>query len=177
MGTIATTVLQLLQNGLILSLPVPGMKAASPPDPRCADGGYMTATVTLPAPPEPHLGTGLLPATRHRAVAVGWGLGGLIATKALKHHLANITDALVFLTRITAQAKSHVHSQTSLWLQVVPPTAAALTTIGVLIAVYAAIISERKKAERRTYEMATAAEYFSYDGRLGLSQRTPKGWC
>jgi hypothetical protein len=135
----------------------------------------MTATVALPAPPEPQLGMGLLPATRHRVLAVGWGLGGLIATKALRHDLANITDALVFLTRLTAQAKSHVHSQTSLWLQVAPATAAALTTIGALIAVYAAIIRERKRAERRRYEMATTAEHFSYDGRLRLSQRTPKG--
>jgi hypothetical protein len=122
-------------------------------------------------------GTAPRTGSRHRAVAIGLGWVELTASKALKHDLANITDALVFLTRITAQAKSHVHSQTSLWLQVVPATAAALTTIGVLIAVYAAIISERKKAERRTYEMATAAEYFSCDGRLALSQRTPKGWC
>jgi hypothetical protein len=136
----------------------------------------MTATVALPAPPEPHLGTGLLPAMRHRVVAVGWGLGGLIATKALKHDLVNITDALVFLTRITAQAKSHVHNQTSLWLQVVPATAAALTTIGVLIALYAAIIRERKRAERPRHEITNAAEYFSYDGRLLRPQRTRKGW-
>ena len=108
-------------------------------------------------------------------MAIGLGWVGLTASKALKHDLANITDALVFLTRITAQAKSHVHSQTSLWLQVVPATAAALTTIGVLIAVYAAIIRERNRAEQRRYEMATTAVHFSYDGRLRLSQRTPKG--
>lgn len=76
----------------------------------------MTVTVTLPAPPEPYLETGPLRATRHRIVAIGWGLGGLTATKALKYDLANITDALVFVTRITAQGTAHVHNPTSLWL-------------------------------------------------------------
>ncbi len=45
---------------------------------------------------------------RHRVVAIGSGFGGLTATKALKHAQVNITDALVFLTRITAQGTSHL---------------------------------------------------------------------
>jgi hypothetical protein len=81
---------------------------------------------------------------RHRVVAIGSGLGGLTATKALKHDLVNITDVLVFLARITAQGTAHVHNRTSLLLQVIPTTAAALTTIGVLITLYVAIIRERK---------------------------------
>ena len=104
----------------------------------------MTATATLPVPPEPYLETALLPTTGHRVVAIGSGLGGLTATKALKHDLANITDALVFLTRISAQGTSRFVNQTSLWVQVIPATAAALTTIGMLIALYVAIVREPK---------------------------------
>ena len=144
----------------------------------------MTVTVTLPAPPEPYLETGLRPATpgtvpgmgwRHRVVAVGSGLGGLTATKALKHDLVNIIDALVFLTRITAQGTAHVHNRTSLWLPVIPATAAALTTIGVLVTLYIAIARGRRK--RAFHEIVTAARYFSCHGRLWLTQRTKKGWC
>jgi hypothetical protein len=145
----------------------------------------MTVTLTLPAPPEPYLRAGLLPATPgtvhgsgllHRVAAISSGLGGLTATKALKHDLVSITDALVFLARITAQAKSHVHTQTALWVQVVPPTAAAFTAICVLITLYVALIRERKSAEGPRYEMTSAAKYFSCDGHLRRSQRTRKGW-
>jgi hypothetical protein len=81
---------------------------------------------------------------RHRVVAIGSGLGGLTATKALKHDLVNITDVLVFLTRITAQGTAHVHNRTSVLLQVIPTTAAALTVIGVLITLYVAVIRDRQ---------------------------------
>src|ERR1700739_210647 len=81
---------------------------------------------------------------RHRVVAIGSGLGGLTATKALKHDLVNITDVVVFVTRITAQGTAHVHNRTSLLLQVIPTAAAALTTIGVLITLYVTIVRERK---------------------------------
>ena len=40
---------------------------------------------------------GDMPSRRHRVVAIGSGLGGLTATKALKHAQVNITDALMFL--------------------------------------------------------------------------------
>jgi hypothetical protein len=82
---------------------------------------------------------------RHRVVAIGLGLAGLTATKALKHDLANITDALVFLTRITAQGTSHVN-QKSTWLQVIPTTAAVLATLGVLVTLYVAVARGRKMA-------------------------------
>jgi hypothetical protein len=146
----------------------------------------MTATVALPAPPEPHLGTGLLPVTpgtvhrsgrRHRAVAIGSGFGGLTATKALKHDLVNIADALAFVMRIAARSTANVHAQASLWLHVIPTTTAVFTTVGVLTMLYAAMIRERKSAVRPRYEIATAAEYFSYDARPRRSQRRPKGWC
>lgn len=111
---------------------------------------------------------------RHRVVAIGSGFGGLTATKALKHDLVNITDALAFLTRITAQGTAHVHNQASLWLHVIPTTAAALTAIGVLITLYIAIVRGRR---RQGYETTAAASHFNRHGRLWRSQRTPEGWC
>ena len=144
----------------------------------------MTVTLTLPAPPEPCLATGLPPATpgtvhgsgwRHRVVAIASGLGGLTAMKALKHDLVDITDAVVFLPRIAARGTAHVHNQTSLWLYVIPTTAAVLTTVGVLITLYAAIIRERKRS--RHYDIVTATEYFSCHRLLWRSRRTRKGWC
>lgn len=76
----------------------------------------------------------------HRGAAVGSGFVRLIATKALKHSLTDIADALAFLTRITARCTAQLHTQ---WLQVQPTTAAAAAGIGVLIALYAAIGCER----------------------------------
>jgi hypothetical protein len=131
---------------------------------------------------------------RHRVVAIGSGLVGLTATKALKHDPVNIADALVFLTRITAQGTAHVHNRTSLWLQVIPTTAAVLTTIGVLITLYITIVGGRKRAPRdggshqtqmdalhrtagRFHETVTAARYLNRLGRLWRSRRTSKGWC
>jgi hypothetical protein len=78
---------------------------------------------------------------RHRVVAIGSGLGGLTATKALKHAQVNVTDALTFLTRVTAQGTSHVLNQTPQWLQVIP-TAGVAATIGVLIALHVAVARE-----------------------------------
>jgi hypothetical protein len=94
----------------------------------------------MSATPGPVHGTG----RRHRVLAVGSGLGGLTATKALKHAQINITDALVFLTRMTAQGTSHVVNQTSLWVQVIPPTA-AVASVGVLIAISVAVVGELTK--------------------------------
>jgi hypothetical protein len=122
---------------------------------------------------------------RHRVVAIGLGLAGLTATKALKHDLANITDALVFLTRITAQGTSHV-DQKSIWLQVIPTTA-VLATLGVLVTLYVAIMRPRKEASQERghhysdgspgYEIVTAASCFNRHGLLWRSQQTRKGWC
>jgi hypothetical protein len=75
---------------------------------------------------------------RHRVLDIGSGVGGLTATKALKHDLVNIADALVFLTRIAAQGTAHVHNRTSLWLHVIPTTAAVLTTVGALVVLHVA---------------------------------------
>ena len=138
----------------------------------------MTATVRLPAPPEPHLGTGLLPVTRgtahrngrrHRVVAIGSGFGGLTATKALKHDLANITDVLAFLTRITAQGTAHVHTQTSLWLGVMPAAGAAFATVGVFITLYVATIPKRRSGTAASDSMRHGSPWRSYP--------TEKGWC
>ena len=114
---------------------------------------------------------------RHRVVAIGLGLGGLTATKALKHDLANITDALVFLTRITAQATAHVHIRTSLWPQVIPPTAIALAAVGALIALYAGTGRERNMSPRQRSQTATAAGYFTSHRCLWHSPQAQKGWC
>jgi hypothetical protein len=91
---------------------------------------------------------------RHRVVAIGSGLGGLTATKALRHAQVNITDALTFLTRVTAQGTSHVLNQTPQWLQVIP-TAGVAATIGVLIALRVAVAREPKKAAERTQTPST----------------------
>jgi hypothetical protein len=96
---------------------------------------------------------------RHRVVAIGSGFGRLTATRALKHAEMDITDALTFLTRIAMRGMAHVHSQPSLWPQVIPTTAAVFTTAGLLITLYVAIVSKRKR------EIGTPASYFR------------KGWC
>jgi hypothetical protein len=145
----------------------------------------VTVTVPLPAAPEPYLATGPMPATpgtvketgrRHRVVAVGSGLGGLAATKALRHDLVNIADVLVFLTRITTQATAHVHSRMSLWLQVIPTTAVALAAVGALIALYACTGRERTTSSRQHSETAVAAGYFTSHRCLWHSQQPQKGW-
>jgi hypothetical protein len=81
---------------------------------------------------------------RYRVVAIGLGLTGLVATKALKLAQLNITDALVFLTSLIAHRTSHLVSQTSLWVAVVPATA-AVAAVGVLIALIVAIVAELTK--------------------------------
>jgi hypothetical protein len=132
----------------------------------------MTVTAPLPAAPEPYLATGPLPATpgtvketgrRHRVVAVGSGLSRRTTMKALKHANVDTPDTLGFLMRITARGAAHVHTQTSLWLHVVPMTAAALTTAGMLVTLCIAIIRERRSTDaldsvdRRCYETCSAA--------------------
>jgi hypothetical protein len=87
------------------------------------------------ATPDTVHGTG----RRHRVVAIGSGLSGLTATKALKHAQVNITDALPFLMRVTAQGTSHVLNQTPQWLQVIPAAGVA-ATICVMIALHVAIV-------------------------------------
>jgi hypothetical protein len=109
--------------------------------------------MTVTAMPDTGHGSGW----RHRVVAIGSGLGGLTATKALKHDLVSITDALVFLTRITAQATAHVNSRMSLWLQVIPTTAAVFTSVGVLITLYVAIIRKRKSVAAQCNSVVTAS--------------------
>jgi hypothetical protein len=114
---------------------------------------------------------------RHRVVAIGLGLGGLTATKALKHDLANIADAVVFLTRMAAQGTSHVRNQPSFVVQLIPTTAAVLTTLGLFVTLYVTIVRGRKRAAQENKETATAARYFSYCGWPWRPQRTSKGWC
>ena len=81
---------------------------------------------------------------RHRVVATGLGFGRSTATKALKHSELDITDAVAFLTRITGRGTPHLLNQMSLWPQVIPMSAAALTASGALIALYVIIAREPK---------------------------------
>ena len=123
----------------------------------------MTAAMTLPTPPD---GTG----QRHRVVAVGSGLGGLTATKALKHAEMNITDALVFVTRMTAQGTSRFVNHASLWVQVAPATAAAAATVGVLIALFVGVVSGPTK------NVVTQVYYWPTDSNGRGPRPIAKGW-
>ena len=123
----------------------------------------MTATVTLPAPPAGTL-------QRHRVVAVGSGLGGLTATKALKHAEMNITDAVVFVTRMTAQGTSRVVNHAPLWVSVAPATAAIAATVSVLIALLVAIVGGPTK------NIVTQAYYWPTDSNGRSSRPIAKGW-
>jgi hypothetical protein len=126
------------------------------PDPVCdlptpASGIACAATffarackATLPVSPTPSGEPNMIATTdtvhgtgrRHRVLAIGSGLGGLTATKALRHAQVNITDAVVFLVRIIAQGTSYVVNQTPQWLQVIPAIAGLAATIGALIALH-----------------------------------------
>jgi hypothetical protein len=130
--------------------------------------------MTLPAMP----GTAHRTGSRHRVVAIGLGWVGLSASKALKHDLVNITDVLVFLTRVTAQGTARVHNRTSLWPQVTLTAAAVLTTVGVFITLYVtAAVRGRKGTTQERSETATAATYLRCQRRRWHWRRTQKGWC
>lgn len=100
---------------------------------------------------------------RHRVVALGSGYGRLTATRTLKH--ADHPDLFTFLLRIAGRGTADVHYHTTLWLQVVPPTAVVLTAAGALVALCVAVVRDRNSVVRpRRYEISTAAEYFSCNG-------------
>jgi hypothetical protein len=100
---------------------------------------------TLPVSPTPSGESNMVAASdvsygtrrRHRLAAIGSGFGGQSAMKALKHAELNVTDAVAFLVRVTAQGTSYVVNHTPLWLQVVPPNAGLAATMGALIALHA----------------------------------------
>jgi hypothetical protein len=87
----------------------------------------MTITATLSAPPD-------LSRPRHPILAIGSGLAGLTATKALKLAQLNITDALVFVTGMVVHDTSHLVRQASQWSPLFP----AAVTVSVLVALLAA---------------------------------------
>lgn len=87
---------------------------------------------------------------RHRVAAVCSGLGGLTATKALKHAQVNITDAVVFLVRITAQGTSYIVNQTPLWLQGIPAIAGLAAAVGAIIGLHVTRTPRRGGASSRT---------------------------
>jgi CHASE2 domain-containing sensor protein len=94
----------------------------------------MTITATLSAPPD-------VTGQRHAILAIGSGLAGLTATKALKLSQLNITDALVFVTRFVAQGTSRFVSQASQWTPVIP----AVVTLSILAALSVAAFANIAK--------------------------------
>jgi xanthine/uracil permease len=87
----------------------------------------MTITATLSAPPD-------VSGQRHVILAIGSGLTGLAATKALKLAQLNITDAVVFVMGIAVHGTSHFVRQASQWTPVFP----AVVTVSVLVSIGAA---------------------------------------
>jgi hypothetical protein len=97
---------------------------------------------------------------RHRVAAVCSGLGGLTATKALRHAQVNITDTVVFLVRITAQGTSYIVNQTPLWLQDIPAIAGLAAAVGAMIGLHVTRTPRRGGASSRTahcVQLATSA--------------------
>jgi hypothetical protein len=87
----------------------------------------MTITATLSAPSD-------VSGQRYVIVAIGSGLAGLTATKALKLAQLNITDALVFVTGMAVHGTSHFVRQAWQWTPVFP----AVVTVSLLVAIGAA---------------------------------------
>jgi nucleoside recognition membrane protein YjiH len=87
----------------------------------------MTSAATLSAPPD-------LSGPRHPILAIGSGLVGLIATKALKLAQLNITDALVFVTGAAVHDTPRLFRQASQWTPLFP----AAITVSVLVTLLAA---------------------------------------
>jgi len=113
----------------------------------------MTVTATLPASPELCCG-------RRHDVEGRSGLTRVIMMKLLGHADAETPDTVASLMRITARGAAQIH-QTSLILDVVPITAAGVTTVGVLIALCTALFFQKKSADglRSGSEIRNGAGY------------------
>ena len=97
---------------------------------------------------------------RRRVAGVCSGFGGLTATKALKHAEVNITDAVVFLVRITAQGTSYIVNQTPPWIQDIPAIAGLAAAVGAIIGPHVTRTPRRGGASSRTahcVQLATSA--------------------
>jgi hypothetical protein len=99
---------------------------------------------------------------RHTILATGSGFTGLTATKALKFSQVNITDALVFVTRIAVQCASHSVSQASLWTPFVPAVVKASVLIALAVVAVANIagLIAAQPSSRWTTPSAMAADSF-----------------
>jgi hypothetical protein len=93
----------------------------------------MTVVATFSASPS-------IAGQRNALLAIGSGLTGLTATKALKYSQMNITDALVFVARIAAQSISHVAGRASHWAPFVPAVLTASILIALAVAAVANIV-------------------------------------
>ena len=131
----------------------------------------MTITATLSAPPD-------VSGQRHPIFAIGSGLTGLTATKALKLAQLNITDALVFVTRFVAQGTSRFVSQASYWTSLIP----AALTLSVLVALSVAAVVDIVKliAAQPNYRWSThsagQADSAYVAGLYGARDPLAKGW-
>jgi hypothetical protein len=115
---------------------------------------------------------------RHALLAIGSGLTGLTATKALKLAQLNITDALVCVTRFVVQGTSRFASQVSQWTSLIP----AALTLSVLVALSVAAVVDIVKliAAQPNYRWAThsagQADSAYVAGLYGARDPLAKGW-
>ena len=130
----------------------------------------MTITATLSAPPE-------VSGQRHPIFAIGSGLTGLTATKALKLAQLNITDALVFVTGMAVHAASHLVRQASQWTPLFPTA----VTVSMLVALLAAAainvvkLAAAQPGSRWTTQSDDADGFFSRHIALWRSRPIAKG--
>lgn len=118
----------------------------------------MTVIETLPASSDVH-------GQRHAIFAIGSGLTGLTATKALKLAQLNITDALVCVTRFVAQGASRFVGQVSQWTSLIP----AVLTLSVLVALSVAAVVDIVK-------LIAAQSDSAYVAALRRPRPVAKGW-
>jgi hypothetical protein len=115
---------------------------------------------------------------RHAVLAIGSGLTGLIATKALKFSQVNITDALVFVTRIAVQCTSHFVSQASHWTPFVPAAVEASVLIALAVAAVVDIVEliAAPPSSGWTVRSAETADSYYAATLYGVRRSIAKGW-
>jgi hypothetical protein len=83
---------------------------------------------------------------------------------------------LVLVGPMTVQCASQAASQSPLWLQVIQATGAIATTVGVLIALYIAVIRDpREASEERRHHVAQMDA--STASKRNVSELRLEKWC
>ena len=115
---------------------------------------------------------------RRTLLAIGSGLTGLIATKALKFSQVNITDALVFVTRIAVQWTSYFASQATPWTPFVPAVVKATVLIALAVVAVANIaeLIAAQPSSRRTIPERRGSRFLLCHNALQRSRSITKGW-